>query len=172
MPYVDLDTVFNPAVGQVVPVEWLEQIRENFQYVLDPPRCGLYGDATTCANNTWTDLDAKNESFDTDGMHSGTNDYLTIQTAGTYDVGLRVQWDATDVGGSRGIGVVVNPAGANTRYVLSEAPATPTSQPALVHAGAEPLSLAAGDILQPQGRPSGEVADGRVVKFWVRWIGL
>jgi hypothetical protein len=87
MPYVDLNTIHNPATGTVAPATWGDQTRDNLEFLIDPPVCSISDVAVTVLHNTETDLGATaTESFDNDAMHSDVTNRgrITIQTAGRY----------------------------------------------------------------------------------------
>lgn len=103
MPYVDLDTIHNPATGTVAPAAWGDQIRDNLEFHQDPPTCSVQHSATpNLVDNTTTTLAADTENFDNDAMHSPVtnNSRLTIQTAGRYLFIATVRFDAASGSGA------------------------------------------------------------------------
>jgi hypothetical protein len=93
---VDLNTVHNPATGTVAPAAWGDQIRENQEFLIDPPGCSVFHSTTqSIATATVVVLNANSENFDNDAMHSTVtnNSRITIQTAGRYLITAAVQWD-------------------------------------------------------------------------------
>lgn len=171
MAYADLDGVFNPSVGAVVPIEWLEQIRENFEFVVDPPRCSVVGASTTTGSSTvtWYTLDQDTELFDTDGIHSGSNDYLQIVTPGTYMLGARVNWEANGTG-NRAVAIILND-NASFRWQLQKVDAAAGSTGTIM-SGVTLRSLAASDQLKVQVLQNSTVnLECTLLEFYVRWIG-
>ncbi len=87
MAYADLNTIHNPATGTVAPASWGDQVRDNLEFLVDPPTCSVSHSTTqTIATATVTTMSADTEAFDNDSMHSiATNtSRITIQTAGRY----------------------------------------------------------------------------------------
>ncbi len=87
MSYVDLATIHDPVTGTVAPAAWGDQIREDLEFLIDPPACSVYSSAAqSIASATFVSLDANSESFDNDAMHSTVTNTsrVTIQTAGRY----------------------------------------------------------------------------------------
>lgn len=171
MPYVDPDTIYNPSTGTVVPVAWFEQMRENFEFIVDPPRCSVTGSNTTTGSSTttWYTLDQDTEIFDTDGIHSGSNDYLQIVTAGTYMIGARCNWEANGTG-NRAIAVILND-NASYRWQLQKVDAAAGSTGTIM-SGVTLRSLAVADQLKVQVlQNSGGNLECNLLEFFVRWIG-
>lgn len=87
MPYVDLNTIHNPATGTVAPATWGDQVRDNDEFLIDPPACSVFNSANQLLTSaTATVLDADSENFDNDAMHSTVtnNSRVTATTAGRY----------------------------------------------------------------------------------------
>lgn len=88
MSYVDLNTIHNPATGTVAPAAWGDQIRENFEFLVDPPVCSVFHSTTqsVATGGTGTIMSANSENFDNDAMHSTVSNTsrITAQTAGRY----------------------------------------------------------------------------------------
>lgn len=121
--YVDLNTVHNPATGTVAPALWGDQIRDNFEFLIDSPACSVFNSgAQSVASSTNTILTADSEREDNDSMHSTVTNTsrITVQTAGRYlfianvqfqdNTGTRVVTDflqngATIVGGDVSVAV-------------------------------------------------------------------
>ncbi len=170
MPYSDLVTIHDPATGTTPPVSWGDAIRDNFEYLVDPPRCGLSGFATTCGTGSFTTLDAGVETYDTAAFHTGTSNQMVIPTGlgGTYLIGARVKWDANATG-TRNIGLYLN--GADSEPFCAYA-AAPTAATDTVQSGVLIMSLAATNTISLRGRQhSGGALDATVLGFWIRWLG-
>lgn len=86
MTYVDLNTIHNPATGTIAPAAWGDQIRDNLEFLIDPPACSVSSGNQSVNSGTPTVLTAGTENFDNDGMHSTVSNTsrITIQTAGRY----------------------------------------------------------------------------------------
>ena len=41
MPYTDPQTIHNPATGTVAPATWGDILRENSEFLIDPPACSV-----------------------------------------------------------------------------------------------------------------------------------
>ncbi len=88
MAYADLNTIHDPATGTVAPAAWGDQVRDNFEFLVDPPVCSI-ADPTGSSVATATTVAlgaAATESFDNDAMHSDVTDRgrITVQTPGRY----------------------------------------------------------------------------------------
>lgn len=102
--YVDLVTIHDPTTGNVAPAAWGDQIREDFEALIDPPFVAAFNSAAvSVANNSLTVLNADSESFDNDGMHSTVSNTsrLTVQKAGRYEFTCRVNFQADVVDNTR-----------------------------------------------------------------------
>lgn len=124
MSYVDLNTIHNPATGTVAPATWGDQVRDNFEFLVDPPACDVFNSSAVSVNNaTETVLAANSERFDNNGMHSTVtnNSRITIQTAGRYDVTAAVGF-AGDADGNRRITFLIDGTTASIR--LDHGPGT------------------------------------------------
>lgn len=101
MGYVDLNTIHNPATGTAAPASWGDQVRDNFEFLIDPPTCMVYNSAVQSCPNGYSTLTADSESFDNDSMHSTTTNTsrITCQTAGRYDITTTVLFAPNATGG-------------------------------------------------------------------------
>lgn len=87
MAYADLNTIHNPATGTAAPASWGDQVRDNLEFLIDPPSCAVYNSAVqSVSNNTLTTMTADSELYDNDSMHSTVTNTarITAQTAGRY----------------------------------------------------------------------------------------
>jgi len=94
MPYSDPNLIHNPSTGAVAPAAWGDVLRDDLEFLIDPPACSVQGSAAVAATtSTIVTLTAGTENFDNDAMHSTvTNpERITIQTAGRYDCQLVVR---------------------------------------------------------------------------------
>lgn len=101
MPYVDLNTIHNPATGTVAPAAWGDGARDNFEFLIDPPSCSVFHSTTINATSgTITTLSADSETFDNNAMHSTVtnNSRVTAQTAGRYHVTILCEFGISSAG--------------------------------------------------------------------------
>lgn len=87
MPYSDPNLTHNPSTGAVAPAAWGDVLRDDLEFLIDPPACSAYNSTSqTVATATATVLNADSETFDNDSMHSTVtnNSRITAQTAGRY----------------------------------------------------------------------------------------
>ena len=87
MSYVDLQTIHNPATGNVAPASWGDQVRDNFEALAEPPSCRVYHSAQQLLTHaTWTTLLANTESWDSASMHSTSSNTsrIAVPSAGIY----------------------------------------------------------------------------------------
>jgi hypothetical protein len=150
--YVDLNTIHNPATGTVAPAAWGDQIRENDEFLIDPPACAVFNSTTqSLTNDTVTMLSANSEFFDNDAMHSTVtnNSRITIQTAGRYLLIATVEYSGAATTGYRSTGYAINgtagPIGGQVVMAVSTA-STVTRLTAIRTA-----VLAVGDYVETTG---------------------
>lgn len=111
MAYADLNSIHNPATGQVAPASWGDQVRDNFEFLIDPPTCSVSHSTTaTVATATVTTLSADTEAFDNDSMHdtATNNSRITIQTAGRYFIYATVVFTQNGAAGLRRVSILHN----------------------------------------------------------------
>lgn len=106
MPYVDPNTIHNPSTGGIAPASWGDVIRDDLEFLIDPPACSLSrstNQTVGTSTSTATDLTADTEAFDNDAMHSlvTNTERITFQTAGNYLVIATVEFDGADTDGER-----------------------------------------------------------------------
>jgi hypothetical protein len=133
VPYVDLNTIHNPATGTVAPATWGDQTRDNLEFLIDPPACSVFHSGTqSLVSGAATIMEADSENFDNDAMHSNVtnNSRITIQTAGRYLLYARSNFASNATGvretrfqknGALLVTAFTGPPanGANTRYVAT-----------------------------------------------------
>lgn len=143
--YVDLLTIHDPVTGDVAPAAWGDQIRENFEALIDPPFCNVYASApASVATGTDAQLAANSERFDNDGLHSTVtqNSRITIQKDGRYRLTAAVSFAGNNTG-SRKISFLLN--GATESVRSQQGPGTSADY----YADAEwTTSLVAGDYIE------------------------
>lgn len=99
--YVDLLTIHDPATGAVAPAAWGDQVRENFEALIDGPKCSVFNSTTqTLTTGTDTVLTADSEFYDNDGMHSTVSQTsrITFQKAGRYLLNATCTFDVNGNG--------------------------------------------------------------------------
>lgn len=146
--YDDLANTHVPATGTVAPAAWGLQIRENDEFLIDPPACSVYGSAAesvASSTNVW--LSADSENYDNDAMHSTVTNTsrITAQTAGRYQATAVVVFEAnTTVPAYRSIRWRVNGGSTieSTRFPSAGVNTT------MVATGVRTFTLAAGDYLE------------------------
>lgn len=147
MAYVDPNTVHNPSTGTVAPAAWGDTIRDDLEFLVDPPVCAVKAtSAQSVGASSNTVLTAGTETFDNDTMHSTVTNTsrITIQTAGRYLVFPTVRFAAAS-GGARVVHLQVNggtpvPVGA---FVADAALGTD-----VVISGSKPFTFAATDYVE------------------------
>jgi len=118
MPYVDPNTVHNPATATVAPASWGDTVRDDLEFLVAPPQFAARATATqNVSTSTDTVLTAPAEDYDTDGMHSTVTNTGRGRavTAGKYRASAIVQWDS-DTTGRREVRFLVN---GSTQHVVS-----------------------------------------------------
>lgn len=101
MPYVDLATIHTPTTGGIAPASWGTQVRDNLEYLIDPPACMVYNSVAQSLPIGYQTLTANSELYDNDGMHSTVTNpsRITAQTAGRYDITATVLFAPNATGG-------------------------------------------------------------------------
>lgn len=110
MPFVDPNTIHNPATGTVAPATWGDTIRDDLVFLNDVPTCSAFNNTTQTLNTgVTTVMTANSERWDNDAMHSTVTNTsrITIQTEGRYSVASTVKFDAHATG-VRGVDFLVN----------------------------------------------------------------
>jgi hypothetical protein len=145
MSYVDLNTIHNPTTGGIAPASWGDQVRDNFEFLIDPPACSVRaGSAQSLTNGVTTVLTAGVENFDNDGMHSTVTNTsrITIQTPGRYLVSALTRY-AVNASGGRILSLFVNGA---ANHDLTAVMASPSTDSFL--SGVKSFVFVAGDYVE------------------------
>ncbi len=111
MAYADLNTIQTIATGETFLAATLQQIRDNFEFLMARPSCSVKASAAQeVSSSTWTSLTADTENFDKDSMHdtSSNTERLTANTAGWYLVVSTVEVAASDQGLVRAVRLLGN----------------------------------------------------------------
>jgi hypothetical protein len=110
MPYVDPQSVHNPATGTIAPAAWGDTIRDDLEFLVDPPACSVFHSVVqSTSSGVSTALAADSENFDNAGMHSTVtnNSRITIQVAGRYLLLATMEF-ANNATGWRSTGFFIN----------------------------------------------------------------
>lgn len=146
MPYVDLDTVHNPSTGGIAPAAWGDQVRENFEFLIDPPAVSVFASSNqTLTTATPTAITADSENYDTDGMHDSVSNTtrITVNTPGRYLFSTCVRFGS----GSTGFRQVQFRVNGSTFHNVGLIPA-PTGPSGGVISGSRTLVLTQGDYVE------------------------
>jgi len=171
MPIIDLNTVHNPTSGAVAPASWGDAVRDNFEYLADPPSCSVFHNTTQNAlNNTMTVLSANSENYDNNGMHSTVTNTsrITIQTAGRYELNCVVNFNGAGSGSpsARLVEFYVN---GTTSYGAGQIPDAGTAATTQMY-GSRTLTLIVGDYVEVRVRQqSGVTVAVTLNEFWALW---
>lgn len=154
MPYVDPNTIHNPATAGIAPATWGDQIRDNGEFLIDPPACSVFHSAVSAAmnSNTLTILSADSENFDNDAMHSTVtnNSRITIKTAGRYTVGAVVNWTAEAItSNAHLLQFLVN---GSTIFNIVQLPSVNHASFSTAMSGERTLTLALNDFVEVRVR--------------------
>lgn len=174
--YIDPQSVNNPTAGATLPAAWGDTVRNDIEFLIDPPGVVLTASASqNITNSTWTELSFTGSTLrDTDGFHQ-TAEHMAVPTGfgGWYWAGGSVGWPANP-NNNRGIAVYVN----GTAYHVSVAPASAGSDGSHRSIGNVPVQLSAGDyvairVYQTSGGDIGTAAiSGSVyARAWLSWMG-
>ena len=166
MPYVDIATLQTIAAGQPFAAPTLQQIRDNEEFLIDPPACSVYNTLaqTRPTGTTFFALLANIENYDNDSMHSTSTNTsrITIQTAGRYEVGCAVAFDADSSNLNRTVIITVNALQDYTVGLVDAATGNSTGI-----SGSRTLVLSAGDYVECWvWQNSGVDVDVRLQEFY------
>lgn len=120
MAYADLQTIHNPSAGGIPPASWGDQIRDNLEFLIDPPACSVYRNAVQVVSTSSSEvLLANSEIFDNASMHSTSSNTgrITMTTAGRYLLFGRVRFEA-DADGHRRVDIRKNGTTSTTLFNL------------------------------------------------------
>lgn len=95
MAYADPTTIQATDPGDILTAAWCDQVRDNGEFLIDPPTCSVYNAGMTVTNSSDTALTVSGEFFDNDSMHTGTSSQIICQTAGRYLVSASVSFAAS-----------------------------------------------------------------------------
>lgn len=101
MSYTDPLLVHDPVTGAVAPAAWGDVLRDNFEFLVDPPNCSVYNSsAVSVSTSSATILNANSENYDNDAMHSTVSNTsrITFQTPGRYGCTASAQFGANAAG--------------------------------------------------------------------------
>lgn len=151
MPYSDPNTVHNPSTGAVAPAAWGDAIRDDLEFLIDPPTCSLSGSATSATTGTILTINTTTENFDNDAMHSTVTNptRITAQTAGRYEFTAVVRYDFNAGGGARLLQFFHN---STTQYNVAQIAATTTGSRDTIVSGGRKIVMAQGDFVELRAR--------------------
>lgn len=150
MAYVDLNTAHNPATGTVAPAAWGDQVRDNLEFLVDPPACSVFHSAAVGTTNaTILNLLANSENFDNNAMHStvSNTDRITAQTAGRYLFFCTVTFAANATGAR----LVQFQKNGVTAFNMAHSAPTPSGRDTDL-SGVRAIDMAVGDYVVVQAR--------------------
>lgn len=123
MAYVDISTLMTIAPGEPLPAAVVQQIRDNQEFLIDPPACSVYNTAAqSVPTGTNTALTADSETYDNDSMHSTASNThrITAQTAGRYLFFASVEFAASTGGHYRDLLFVTSGSASFGRTMLPQ----------------------------------------------------
>lgn len=163
MAYVDIATLQTIAAGQPLSAATVQQIRDNEEFLIDPPACSVYNSTTqSLTSAVVTTLTANSEFFDNDSMHSTSSNTsrITVQTAGRYLFIAATEF-ASNATGTRSTLFHKN---ATTDYNAMHVPAASGVTTNLIAVRA--VVMAAGDYMEVRGfQSSGGALDITLREF-------
>ncbi len=179
-PYVDPQTIHNPATGGIAPATWGDGVRDAVEYLArNRPHARVYHSANqSIATGTPTALAFDSERVDVGGMHDTVtnNSRLTIPTgeAGFYHIGGCVRW-AYNTTGYRSLDIRVGGTSviARTAHDTLVGSAIGTDQTV----GCD-YQLAAGNYVElfvthnAGAALNVSVASPQSPEFWCHWVSL
>lgn len=164
MAYVDPNTIQDTDPGDTLTAAWCDTVRDDLEFLVDPPTCSVYGSAAqSIPDDTTTTMLADSENHDNDSMHSTSSNTgrITAQTAGRYLFNGTVEFAANSTG-RRLIYLRVN---GTTSYLLYSS-AAPTSPTTAVGSFTKTLVLAAGDYVEVRANQNtGGSANATLAEF-------
>lgn len=175
MPFVDPQTIHNPATSTIAPASWGDAVRDAAVYLAtSKPRALVYNSASiSIPNNTLTAVTFDGEFYDVGGCHStsSSTSRLTVPTGegGVYNMGACVRFAASATG-SRAVRIKLN----GTTYIASQF-IDVNSSVAHELTISKDYSLAAGDyiemfVFQTSGSALFiEQLGNYAPHFWFRW---
>lgn len=153
--YADLNGIHNPATGTVPPASWGDQIRENFEFLIEPPSCAVSNSTVqSVASATFTSLTADTESLDNASMHSTSvnTSRITITVDGTYLFSTTVRLAASVTTGNFTVRFIVN---GTTSYVVGLVEVVTSASAETIIGSSIPIpGLVVGDYVEVQSRHS------------------
>jgi hypothetical protein len=171
-PYVDPQTIHNPAPSTVPPAAWGDAVRDGLEFAVRMPGCIVSRTANqSIPNDTGTNvLFTAADTRDTDAYHDNvTNaDQIVIPTGlgGLYHVHAQIDF-ASGSTGRRQASITVNNVG---RIVGRYAPHT-NAVATNVHIGGQ-LIVAAGDVIRLNIAHTQGSALNCTATMWVQFVAL
>lgn len=184
MPYVDPQSLHNPATGTSPPASWGDNVRDNIVWLAgdgasggSKPMCRVYNTSNFALSTTSLTLVTFNaERFDVGGMHSTASNTgrITVPTGGdgVYAIGAHVLFQNTDIDGYRRLQILLN---GTTTIALHDASGSVGGSGMSV---ATAYKLSAGDwvglyAFQDSGSTINlEAGAAYSLEFWAYWVGV
>lgn len=170
MSYVDLNTIHNPTSGTIPPASWGDQIRDNLEFLVDPPAVSAYHSAAvTLTDDTLTKMVADSELFDNASWHSTSSNTsrLTAPIACRALVFATVVFDPNATG-ERLVDFLVN---NTTQYVGVAGAPNPSGSRNTGITVVRAIIFAAGDYVECRSRQkSGGNLDARLYEFGATFL--
>lgn len=143
-------TPASQVAAQPIPAATINSHRDNLNFLLNPPRwrllCTTAFSVPTGGGSPTLDTEVATDG-DTDGVHTGTNGFVTIVTPGLYVLRWAFTFAGSTAGTQLATWLVVNSvAAAQTEFRL---PAIPTNAQPLTVAGFVAERFAVGDVVAP-----------------------
>ena len=186
MPYVDPQSIHNPATGTSPPASWGDNVRDNVVWLAgdaasggSKPMCRVYNNADqNVATATFTALTFNSERYDVGGMHSTTTNTsrITIPSGGggIYHVGAAIRFASSTAGTTRLLRLYLNGTTYITGIETSYVGGTGDTQ---LSTSCD-YKFAAGDYIEAVvfqntgGILAVLTASAYSPEFWCHWVGL
>jgi len=150
-PYSDPNLIHNPATGTSPPASWGDKIRDNLEFLVDPPRAKAMrtSDPQPIPTGTWTSVEFEDwDDWDTDGFHTPPDATFEIPAglAGVYLCIAVAQLDNSPTG-NRAIRFLVN---ASQVYGADAKEGASTTGAKTSLTAVEEIALDEGDTIELQ----------------------
>jgi len=155
--YDDLNNTHNPAAGTIPPAAWGDQIRDNFEFLIDPPAVSVYNSAVQALTaGNLTVLTADSEFYDNDSMHSTSTNTsrITCVTDGRYMLFATCRFAANTDTTDRLVQLYVN---ATDSYNLVQVDAPDEANRDCIITATKTLVMTAGDYVEVRARAGASI---------------
>lgn len=165
MAYADLLTIQTLNVGDILTAACMTQVRNNDEFLIDPPVCVVFNSAATILTTAVTlYLAADSEVSDNAAMHSTVtnNTRITATVAGRYLLIGTVDF-ATHATGERDVRFRVN---GTTNVPTSKGAPNPSGSQSTTVTGVRMIQMAVGDYVECGAtQRSGGALAGQLLEF-------